>query len=218
MVGRKRSVSLLAIASRPSEALLAERNQHGRPDLAALAAEEVVALRVADLAAARPCRLEERFEDLQFGAAAGHDAHVRVVQSRRATRAAGSTASSTQREAPKSSRNDVSSAAMHAGCVARPQQPPRQPVHAIDDGVVGAAVFDQLEQFLLERAVLFAQHEHLALDERHRRAAALVRQLQPREHAAVTLEEVGMGDQELGDLLFGQQGSLDAADRFIHST
>jgi hypothetical protein len=89
-------------------------------------------------------------------------------------------------------------------------------VHAVDDGVVGPAVLDQFEQLLLERTVFLAQDQHLAFHERNGRAAALVRQLQPREHAAVPLEKFRMRHQEFSHLLFGRQGSLDAAYRFIH--
>ena len=56
MVGRKRSVSLLAIASRPSEARSPSGISTVDPTCAAVAAEQVLALRVADLAAARPGR------------------------------------------------------------------------------------------------------------------------------------------------------------------
>ena len=75
IVGWKRSASGLPIASSavpdglPFADFDAERHERGRADLDRAGAEQVVALAVADLAAARPAGLEQRLEHLQLGRA-----------------------------------------------------------------------------------------------------------------------------------------------------
>ena len=66
----------------------------------------------------------------------------------------------------------------------------------------------------LEAAVAEAK-EHLPLDERDRRAAALVRQPEPCEHARMPLEEIRMRDQVLGDRLVIRRVRLDTANRLL---
>jgi fructokinase len=65
-------------------------------------------------------------------------------------------------------------------------------MYAVGDRIVGAPELDQFVQLLLKRGVLVAQHQHLSLDERDGGAAALVRQLDARQHGAVALEEIGV--------------------------
>ena len=98
---------------------LAERDQHRRAHLAAVGAEQVLALRVADLAAARPRRTRRRSRRSSVpGCRAARRAGAGSTRCR-ARRSAGSVIRITQRDAPKSSRSEVSSAGDHRAEVAR---------------------------------------------------------------------------------------------------
>src|SRR5512137_1597990 len=90
-------------------------------------------------------------------------------------------------------------------------------MHAVGDRVVRTTVLDQFVQLLLEHGVLVAQHQHLALDERDGCAAALMRQLDACQHGTVAFEKIGVRDEEVRNLVFGQlRGGFGTADRFVH--
>src|SRR5205823_12548084 len=68
------------------------------------------------------------------------------------------------------------------GLIARhgAQQPAGEAVQTLGEGIVRARDAQELGELALEDGKLFAQHLDLALDERDGRAAAHVRQPQPR--------------------------------------
>src|SRR5215472_11699158 len=82
------------------------------------------------------------------------------------------------------------------------QQPAREPMQPLGDGIVGTRNPYELGELPLELRLLLAQHLDLPLDQRDGRAAARMRQLQSREQSLVALEELGMALQVSGDALF----------------
>ncbi len=84
----------------------------------------------------------------------------------------------------------------------RAQEPARKAVDAIGERVVVARHAHEFGQLLLQGCVFLAQHFHLALDERDRGAIARVLQAQSRQQLRMTIEQVGMLLQVLGDRLF----------------
>ena len=63
---------------------------------------------------------------------------------------------------------------------------------AIGEMIVGARHGDELGQAAIGIGLLFAQHFHLALDQRDRGTGAHVRQAHAREQRLMTFEEVGI--------------------------
>ena len=202
MVGWKRSASGLPIASRPSRrccSAVAERHERSRADLDRAGAEQVIALAVADLAAARPAGLEQRLEHFQLGApqhrtmrrwrlfsfdnadcAVGGQQQqpfrcAEVLAQRRFQRV--DHAARVARRAPGGRRGDGSSRR------ARRCRAPRRSARA--------------GGFRASRSCRAAPH--LALDQRDRRSAAAVGQLELGEQRRVALEEVGIALQVVGD-------------------
>ena len=63
-------------------------------------------------------------------------------------------------------------------------------MNALGELIVGARDGDELREAPVGVGLLFAQHFHLALDQRHGGAGAHVRQPHAREQRLVTLEEI----------------------------
>ena len=87
----------------------------------------------------------------------------------------------------------------------RVDEPARQAVDLLADGVVLLAELDQLAQLVLEQLRLLAHRHQLALADRHRAPAVGVRNLQVHQEIDVVLEEPGVLPQEFGDLFSAQQ-------------
>src|SRR5471030_2385257 len=69
------------------------------------------------------------------------------------------------------------------------QQPTGKTMEAVRDRIVVARDAHELSKLLLKRRMTFAHDFDLALDERDRRAAARVRQTQPRQQCLMALKE-----------------------------
>ena len=175
MVGRKRSVSWLPIASSPSEA----RSPSG------ISAHEPTVLpsppnrysrcvsRIWPLRGRAFSKKDSKIRSSWLPRAI--DAHVLVAEGRDPGQRGVGDEGHPARGAEVLAQRRLERA-HDARQVPRAEQPSRQLVHALGRQVVAAPVLDQLVQPLLEPALLLAQHEHLALDQRHCGAAALVRQ------------------------------------------
>ena len=62
---------------------------------------------------------------------------------------------------------------------------------------------DEVLELALELRVALPQHRYLPLDERNRCAAGAMRQLEPEHQRRVTLEEVGVTLEIVGDRVLG---------------
>ena len=65
--------------------------------------------------------------------------------------------------------------------------------------VIAARDVEQVLQLALELEVFLAEYEHLPLDQRHGRAASVMRQPKVVQQAGMALEEFGIGLEILGD-------------------
>ena len=113
--GWNRSASLAPIARMPSAPLGPSGSQRHRADLDGILAEQEVALRVADLSAARLARLQQRFESLDLGirGIGGSQESAVIRRERRAPPRGTAPAPSSSRRNPRAS--DVSSAPIVSG-------------------------------------------------------------------------------------------------------
>ena len=84
----------------------------------------------------------------------------------------------------------------------RAQQAAREAMDAFGERVVGAGDRDELGEAAIRVGFLFAQHFHLALDQRDGGTGAHVRQAHAREQRLVTFEEVGIQAEVTLDAFF----------------
>ena len=160
--------------------------------LGALGPEQEIALRVAHLAATRLAGGEQGFEGANVGVFGRQLAQERARARRLASAAMGAVSTSTEWKASKSSRRLASSAVERADRVRRAQQAAREAMDAIGEMIIGARHGDEFGEAAIGIGFLFAQHFHLALDQRDGGAGAHVRQAHAREQRLVTFEEVGI--------------------------
>ena len=78
-------------------------------------------------------------------------------------------------------------------------------MNLLDERVVLLRDGDEILELALELRVALPQHRDLALDERDRCAAGAVRQLEPEHQRRVTLEEVGVALEIVGDRVLGNR-------------
>ena len=76
-------------------------------------------------------------------------------------------------------------------------------MNLLDERVVLLRDGDEILELALELRVALPQHRDLALDERDRCAARAMRQLEPEHQRRVTLEEVGVALEIVGDRVLG---------------
>ena len=72
-------------------------------------------------------------------------------------------------------------------------------MNLLDERVVVLRDRDEIFELSLELGVALAQHRHLTLDERDGGAARAMRKLEPEQDKRMTLEEVGMALEVIGD-------------------
>src|SRR5690606_4653841 len=207
-VGAHARVEALAVeaaqrqqAERP---LIGQRHQGHRTDAGGIvAAEQELAQRIADLAAARLAGGEQRIKAGEAGFVGGHLAHETQADVLRAGGGA---------EQQQHRRRDIEVLA-HAlvdlredgAPRGRAHQPPRETVHPLGQLLIGARDGDQLGEARVGALVLLAQHLDLPLDQRYRTAGG-VGHAQGGQQLAVALEEIRMRAQPAGDVLIGQRG------------
>ena len=82
----------------------------------------------------------------------------------------------------------------------------------LDEHVVLLRDGDEIFELALELRVALPQHRDLPLDQRDGRAAGAMRQLEPEHQRRVTLEEVGVALEIVGDRVFANSRvSVDGA-------
>ena len=91
---------------------------------------------------------------------------------------------------------------MAATGVGRAQHAAREAMDAFGESVVGARDRDEFGEAAIRVGFLFAQHFHLALDQRDGGAGAHVRQAHAREQRLMTFEEVGIQAEVTLDAFF----------------
>ena len=119
-----------------------------------------------------------------------------------ASEATGAVSSSTEWKASKSSRRLASSAASARDRGRRAQQAAREAMDALGEMIVGARHGDEFGEAAIGIGFLFAQHFHLALDQRDGGAGAHVRQAHACEQRLVTFEEIGIETEITLDAFF----------------
>ena len=187
MPGWKRSRSVLPRASRPRAPLSPSGTRATEPISAALGGKQKLALRVARLAAARLAAGEQGLEGFEV-------AHPRRPPCARSAAASDRVRLADEHQHGVEGVEVLAQARFELldGAVARlrAQQPPREAVQLLGDGIVGARHGARSPPAsVLERRLPLAQHLDLALHEGDGGAAARVRQPQPRQHRQVVLEE-----------------------------
>src|SRR5688572_808867 len=206
-------MAVVGTAGEQAEArLAAERDQRHRADLPGISAEQELALRIAQLPAARLARAEQAVEGAQLRRLRGHDAQEAALREalRRARYHEHEDRLPGAELLPKRrfDRRNGGSVVIRGDQAARHGQDPRA-----EDVVLARDVHEVLD-LALELAVALAQHLDLALEQGDGGSAAShVRQADLCEQLGVAVEELGRRAQVGGDRGLVDLGNLDTANR-----
>ena len=192
-------------------ALGTQRSERHRADLDRVLAEQIVALRIADLAATRLAGLQQRFEHFDVGAADGVGA-----QEPPGCRFQGPSFFEKQHQDRMHGVEIFAQGSLD--CIDGLEQvmgfdqPLAQSMNAVGQGVVGARHIDQFLQLAFERLIALAQHLYLTLHQAHGgTGVAQVREPQFGQQGSIALEKIWMTLQIVGDIQVVESVVFDTA-------